>query len=60
MGRGRIYRRNPQCQRNKSEGSAERLRMLVEQSSLTEYGPLHVTISIGGAPVEAEIRLKPS
>ena len=34
--------------------NAERLRMLVEQSSLTEYGPLHVTISIGGAPVEAE------
>ncbi len=30
--------------------SAERLRTLVEQSSLTEYGSLHVTISIGGSP----------
>jgi diguanylate cyclase (GGDEF)-like protein/PAS domain S-box-containing protein len=33
--------------------SAERLRMLVERSSLSDYGSLHVTISIGGAPAGA-------
>ncbi len=32
---------------------AERLRILVEQSSLTDHGSLRVTVSIGGAPVDA-------